>query len=299
MRLDTDALAMLAAIIRAGSFDGAAKMVGVTQSAISQRIKLLEDTVGSILIVRGRPCVPTETGLILFAHYEKIELLQAETIAQLKGETQSDTPTQLRVSANYDSLATWFPFVIQQASDTLNLRLEILSDDQDFTEHLLRSGEVLAALSTAAGDIPGCRKVNLGAMEYTAIASPEFMDRHFSDGVTAEAVGRAPLIAFDHKDRLPQQWAETRFGYSPALNPHHVPSYEGHMVCALNSVGWAIMPLLTVAPFITQGKLVDLSPDMRLSIRLNWFFTRQSNAVLSGLSEIVQRQAREWLVPPG
>ena len=54
MQLDYDALAALAAILRTGSFDGAAAELGLTQPAISLRIKTLEDRVGAILIRRGR-----------------------------------------------------------------------------------------------------------------------------------------------------------------------------------------------------------------------------------------------------
>lgn len=296
MRLDNDALAVLAAIIRTGSFEGAAKSLGVTQSATSQRIKQLEDVVGSILIVRGRPCVPTETGMVLFSHFEQIELLQAETISKIRGEVTSASTTRVRVSANYDSLATWFPFVVKQATEELNMRVEVVSDDQEFTEQRLRSGDALAALSTSKMDIPGCRRVQLGAMEYTAIASPEFCSRYFPKGVNVEALATSPSISFDPKDTLPEQWMLACFGESPKLSSHQVPSYEGHLVCGVNGVGWAMMPLLTVGPMIAAGTLVDLSPQTRIVVMLNWYFTMQSNHLLSALSDIVEEKAKEWLV---
>jgi len=294
-RLDPDALAVLAAIIRTGSFDGASKSIGVTQSAISQRIKQLEEGVGSILIVRGRPCVPTETGLILFSHYEQLELLQAETLARMRGERQSEGVARVRVSANYDSLATWFPQVIKQASDQLNLRLEVVSDDQEFTEHLLRSGEVLAALSTSADEIPGCSRTALGQMTYTAVASPAFCDRYLAGGLTPAALAEAPSITFDPKDSLPARWMQTQFGEAPALSAHQVPSYEGHLACALEDVGWAIMPILTVRPLIEAGRLVDLSPKAHVPVPLSWYSTRNSSVLLAALSDIVRDQAARLL----
>ena len=49
MPFDPNQLAALTAILRTGSFDHAASELGVTSSAISQRLKMLEDQVGAAL----------------------------------------------------------------------------------------------------------------------------------------------------------------------------------------------------------------------------------------------------------
>jgi len=48
-------LEALSAVIRLGSFDAAAVQLAVTPSAISQRIKQLEDRIGAVLVLRGQP----------------------------------------------------------------------------------------------------------------------------------------------------------------------------------------------------------------------------------------------------
>jgi DNA-binding transcriptional LysR family regulator len=60
--LDYALLAALAAVIRTGSFEQAAQQLHVTPSAVSQRVKLLEERLGTILVVRGTPCVGTPRG---------------------------------------------------------------------------------------------------------------------------------------------------------------------------------------------------------------------------------------------
>jgi len=47
-----------AALIELGSFDAAAERVHVTPSAISQRIKALDQRVGQVRVVREKPCKP-------------------------------------------------------------------------------------------------------------------------------------------------------------------------------------------------------------------------------------------------
>ena len=58
---DYAALAALAAVIREGSFERAAQSLHVTPSAVSQRIRSLEERVGCALVVRGQPCQATDT----------------------------------------------------------------------------------------------------------------------------------------------------------------------------------------------------------------------------------------------
>ena len=55
--LDYAALAALAAVIREGSFERAASALHVTPSAVSQRIRSLEERVGCALVVREQPCL--------------------------------------------------------------------------------------------------------------------------------------------------------------------------------------------------------------------------------------------------
>ena len=82
--LDYALLDALVSVVRTGSFERAARQIGVTPSAISQRIKLLEERVGSVLVIRGQPCSGTEAGLRLARHAEEVALLE-RTLAQDMG----------------------------------------------------------------------------------------------------------------------------------------------------------------------------------------------------------------------
>jgi molybdenum-dependent DNA-binding transcriptional regulator ModE len=54
LKFDPKQLTALTEILRLGSFEAAADALGVTQSAISQRLKALEDNFGSILVALPR-----------------------------------------------------------------------------------------------------------------------------------------------------------------------------------------------------------------------------------------------------
>ena len=299
MNFDYDSLAALAAVVRGGSFEAASRTLNVTQSAVSQRIKQLEDRVGTVLIIRGRPCVPTETGLQLCQHYEHVVLLEHEVSERMDAlfGTSGQVAAPIRIAVNSDSLATWFPAVVRRASFELNLRFEIIPLDQEYTEQALKSGDALAIVTTNYNPIHGCRLVSLGAMEYMAIATPEYMERYFADGVTLPRIKAAPGILFDRKDTLPEQWMDVAFGQS-IKQPisHMIPSYEGYMSCCMNGTGWGMMPTDTAQPFVDKGELVELVPGKRILISLHWQSSSQGSEILRLLSELVADEARKTMI---
>ena len=300
MDYDYDSLVVLAAVVRTGSFEAAANSLNVTQSAVSQRIKQLEEKVGSILVQRGRPCVATDDGLLLCQHVEQVSLLQHELGEQLasRGAASGGAAVSIRIAVNSDSLATWFPEVIDRAYNELNLLLEIVPDDQEFTEERLRSGDALAIVTSNNKPIPGCMTVPLGAMEYMAVASSKFANTHLGEGSTQASVSYAPSIQFDRKDTLPQQWLMLAFGSTGKLTSHYIPSYEGHLLACARGIGWAMMPSVTVQPMVDTGDLKELVPDVRVRTPLHWQSRSQSSATLSKLSQIVQDVAKKSLTPP-
>lgn len=300
MKYDYDSLLVLANVIRTGSFEAAAKSLGVTQSAVSQRIRQLEEKIGSVLVVRGRPCTATEDGLLLCQHAEQVSILEHELSEQLAlhgGGEARVAAAIVRIAVNADSLATWFPDVVLRAESELNLRLEVLPDDQEFTEERLRSGDALAIVTAHENPIPGCQISALGSMDYMAVASPEFFERHFGDGVSLPALAAAPSIRFDRKDTLPQQWLMLAFGSTAKLTSHFIPSYEGHLASSLKSAGWAMMPSVTVGPLVENGALRELLPGVFVSIRLYWQTRSQSSNTLQSLSQIVSDVAASQLEP--
>ena len=298
MDYDYDSLVVLAAVVRTGSFEGAAKSLDVTQSAVSQRIKQLEEKVGSILVLRGRPCVATEDGLLLCQHVDQVALLQHELKEQLANRGDgAGNAVSIRIAVNTDSLATWFPEVMERAAGELNLRLEIVPDDQEFTEERLKSGDALAIVTATENAVPGCKTFSLGAMEYMAVASQSFLEKHLSNDITLESVAAAPSLQYDRKDTLPRLWMQTAFGKATRVSAHQVPSYEGHMQCAARGIGWAIMPTESVLPAIESGALVELVPDARINMPLYWQSRSQASSILGKLADIVRSTSANRLLP--
>ena len=298
-RVDYDSVAILAAVVREGSFEAAAKLMNVSQSAVSQRIKQLEEKVGVVLVVRGRPCLPTDAALQFCRHMDEVVLLQQELAGRMRALIggAGAQPALIRLAVNNDSLATWFPNLIKRATQELGVRFDILPDDQEHTEVSLKSGDALAVITTLETPVQGCRRISLGSMDYTAVASPELFQREFSKGVSLESLRDSTCLAFNRKDTIQDQWMTLCFGDSVPVSTHFMPSYEGYIACCLNGVGWGLVPRIAGLPFIKHGKLVELSAGKDVTVSLHWQASMQSSEILKRLGDLVLEEAKKHLTP--
>jgi LysR family transcriptional regulator (chromosome initiation inhibitor) len=297
--LDYPALAAVACVIREGSFERAAERLGITPSAVSQRVRALEERLGSILIVRGQPCLATELGRRLCAHVDQVQLLEADLSPAL-GLPASDAqaPVTLKVAVNSDSIATWLPQAAAEFTRTTGFLLDFIIEDEGITADRLRSGEVLAAVSADPGAVQGCRTIELGSLDYRACCSPDFAARHFPQGVSEESLNRAPYLRFERRDRLQARWAQEHHGIALQAPVHWVPSTFGFLNFALAGIGWGMHPAMIALPHIAEGSLVELTPDTPLQVKLYWTVTRLHAGALKALTDAVRRVARETLNQP-
>lgn len=292
--LDYALLSALAAVVRTGSFERAAQQLNVTPSAISQRVKLLEERIGTILVVRGQPCMATEAGQRLCQHVEKVALLENSLRQSLPGLQAETRPVTLRIAVNADSLATWF---IQAMAETEGFLFDLVLDDQDFSADWLRRGEVVAAVTSHGKPVQGCNSYALGALRYVATASPGFMGRWFANGLNAHTVVEAPCLVFNQKDRLQAIWLRQAFGTDLRPPVHWFPSSQAFVDAALAGLGWGMNPELLVQEHLRAGRLVALMPSQPLEVPLFWQQSRIANPLLMDVNRAVLKTARSLLAP--
>lgn len=292
--LDYAQLAALAAVIRTGSFERAAQQLNVTPSAISQRVKLLEERLGVVLVVRGQPCTATAAGQRLCQHVEQVALLENSLRQSLPGFRPDSRPVTLRIAVNADSLATWF---VAAMAKTEGFLFDLVLDDQDHSAEWLRRGEVLAAVTSHGTPIQGCDCHLLGALRYAATASPDFVSRWFPRGLDEASAARAPCLIFNQKDRLQTQWLRQVLGTDPHPPLHWLPSSQAFVDAALAGIGWGMNPEALAAGHLRSGRLVALRPDRPLDVPLFWQQSRIVNPLLRDVTRAVVQAAQAVLVP--
>jgi len=296
--LDYALIDALAAVLREGSFERAARALHLTPSAVSQRVRLLEERLGQVLVVRSNPTRATPAGRALARHAEQVGLLEHELLGELPVLAQGvQGRVTLPVAVNADSLASWFIVAAAEATADAPLLLDLSLDDQEHTAEWLRSGEVVAAVTALAQAVPGCRSVPLGQLRYCATANPAFMQRHFADGVNAESLAQAPTLTFNRRDRLQGQWIEQVLGRDLPAPTHWLPSTQAFVDGCLAGLGWGMNMQAMVQPMLDRGELVELVPGQTLVVPLYWQHRRRALPVLDALSRAVQKAAAAVLEP--
>jgi LysR family transcriptional regulator (chromosome initiation inhibitor) len=282
-------LAAFAAVLEEGSFEAAARRLSLTSSAVSQRIKALEDRLGQVLVVRRAPCRPTPAGRQLLRRLRPMQVLEAEALADfLPGGAEAET-LPIAIAVNDDSLETWFVAALAQLHRRHGYVFDVRVDDQDHTLDLLRDGSVLGAVTAESAPLQGCNVHALGTMRYRAIASPEFVARHFAEGADAAAFGRAPMIVFNRKDGL--QWRFVRRITRARLSPpvHYLPSSSGFVTAAAQGLGWCLAPEALIETPLRRGEIVVVDPSRWLDVPLYW----QHAAIRSSTLQRIGQGLRE------
>ena len=295
--IDYPAALAVAMVVRTGSFDKAAKVLHITPSAVSQRVKGLEERLGVALVERGTPCLATEKGARLCRHMELVGALESGLLDDLPelGETTGGTVT-LDIAVNADSLGTWFLPAAADLARSSNIAFNIAVDDQDHTAEWLRRGRVLAAVTALAEPVTGCRATALGKLRYHATASPDYVRRYLPDGVNAAAMARAPSLTFNQKDRLQLDWLRSTFGMDEPVPTHWLPSTHGFVDACLLGMGWCLNPAQLVADHLAAGRLIELVPGATMDIPLYWQVSRMAARQFPQLDKAVAAAARAGLL---
>jgi LysR family transcriptional regulator (chromosome initiation inhibitor) len=292
---DYKLLAALAAVVEQGGFERAAQLLGLSQSAVSQRIKLLEARVGQPVLLRASPPAATEIGRRLLNHVQQVRLLERDLQGQVPALAEDQPPERLRIALNADSLATWWAPLMGDFVAEHRLLLDHVVEDQDVGLKRMRAGEVAACICAAERPVAGARALPLGAMRYRALACSAFIERHFSAGVTAESMARAPAIVFGPDDLLQHRYMAS-LGLHGAFSYHLCPSSEGFIRLAGAGLGWGLVPELQVQRELATGQLVELLPQRPLDVPLYWHHWRNGGELLASLTRHLERGVEAWLV---
>ncbi len=293
--IDYRLLEALAAVLDEGGFDRAATYLGITQPAVSQRIRSLEDEMSRILILRETPPRATAAGERLLRHYRQVAGLEEETIADL-GISEEAEFRHLPIAVNADSISVWFldaisPFLLEN-----RITLEIFVDDQEKTIRFLKAGTVVGCIASEKLNVQGFNSTKIGAIRYRLVAASDFSQRWFPNGFDRVSAAGTPVIHFNRDDQLQYRALSQVFG-SPQLSPpaHYIPSAEKLAEAVLRGLGYAMMPEVQAATEIQKGRLVELDPRGRLETPLFWYSWNRPSELLERLSETILTQGKRIL----
>lgn len=296
MRIPFDLAETVAAVVAEGTLDAAARRLHVTPSAVSQRIKALEEQLGQVLLVRSKPVRPTAAGEAVVRLARQAALLEHDALAELGVEAERDAAVSVPLAVNADSLGTWFLEPLARLAARHPVVFDLHRDDQDFTAALLESGTVMGAVTSRATPVAGCRVQPLGGMRYRPVATPAFVQRWNPD--VPDGLATAPRVDYDRRDDLQAQWLAAR-GVDPAAMPrHYVPASNDFAIAVKLGLGWGMLPGFQCDAELADGRLVELAGDP-IDVALHWQQWNLRSPLLDAIADEIVTSARGVLVPAG
>jgi LysR family transcriptional regulator, chromosome initiation inhibitor len=291
--MPVDQVRTLLAVADEGTFDAAAAALHVTPSAVSQRVKALEQGIGRVLLLRTKPVRLTDSGEVVVRFARQLARLELDARAEL-GMTDTGEPAVLPIAVNADSLATWF----LPALSRVRACFELHREDQDHTTTLLREGVVMAAVTSSPDAVQGCSVTGLGRMRYLPVASPEFVASWLDGGSLRARIGSVPVVQFDRRDDLQDSFARTLArGRDAGPLRHYVPSSEGFADAVTAGMGWGMLPTAQAEPRLRAGALVRLDPRRAIDVPLYWQQWKLDSPPLAATAAAVAAVAAQALDP--
>jgi LysR family transcriptional regulator (chromosome initiation inhibitor) len=290
-------LRTFAAVIEQGTLEAAARSLVVTPSAVSQRLKAMEDAAGQILLQRTSPARPTPAGEAVLRFARQVGQLEADALREL-GDNGGSLNAPIPLVVNADSLSTWFlPALASLPADAAAF-FEIHREDEQHSAQLLRTGTVMAAVTATPDPVQGCSVEPLGALRYRAVASPGYVLRWWPDGPDLTAGSRAPVMDFDRKDDLQEDFFRRLTGGVLAAPRNYVPSSAEFAQSIRLGLGWGLLPEQQCLADIRNGALVELAPASPVDVSLYWQRWKIDSPVLNRLSAAVRETASAQLLQP-
>lgn len=296
MDLPLEYLRTFAVVVDEGSLEGAAKKLHITPSAVSQRIRSIEERAGSVLLRRTRPVSVTDAGATVLRAARQIERITDDVAAEL--EQGSVGGSLIPIVVNADSLATWLVPALARAARETGARFEVLRADETISTEKLRSGAAMAAVTATPEAVPGCASTLIGIDRYHAVAHPDFVRRHFAEGLNATTLTLAPLLEFDRHDAFQQRFIQstTRANIDPPR--HFIPSSAEFATAIELGMGWGMVPHLQCRDALAEGRLVQLAPGSTIELPLYWQRWNLRSPILDSLTAIITEEAALALGTP-
>ena len=276
--LTPDALAMLQTIAVAGSFAAAARALGVVPSALTYRVRQIEDALDVLLYDRSsRQARPTEAGAELLREGTRL-LEEIDAVANRVKRVATGWEPQLTLAVDsIISKATVMElcesFFAQNPPTRIKLRDETLSG----TLEALTSGQADLALGvTDSTTNAGIQSKHLGDVHFVYAVAPHHPLANAPEPLKDELIRQHRAIAV--ADTITQGGGMT-FGLLGGQDVFTVATMKDKLDAQLRGLGSGYVPERMAHAFIEAGRLVVKPMDRpQRIVRVNYAWRSAARA---------------------
>lgn len=241
--LEISQLRTLIAVIEAGSLTAAAPRLFLSQSAVSEQIKKLEECVGQQLLLRGKAGVtPTNCGLQLLDHARRITAMADEALREVRGESLRG---RIRLAVTDYFKPSLLARMLKQLAHTHpGVRLEV---------SVLRSAEVYAAMSSGRCDLGLVMSLDGTRMRLQQIGCSEALVWASAPGWQPAATAPVPLLVLPESCALHQlAIRELKKRGIPYVIAHQASGVAGLQSAIAAGLGVACINVLAMGDGVVQ-----------------------------------------------
>lgn len=278
---DLKRMAIFATVVQRGSMTAAAKVLGMSASAVSQHIRQLERDSGVTLLHRStRQIALTDAGQRFYT--QCAVLTTAATRARAELAAQHDTPTgELRLSAPVGFAQHAAPALGAWLARFPDLRLRLLLDDAPID--LIQARVDLALRYGPLTDSSWVAR-KLGNTPFWLCAAPQWVAAHGGHlPEHPQQLAHAYWLALAHDDAhaAPLHWTQNSTGLTHDLQvqPQSTSNHQAAVLALCEAgLGIALLAAVDVRPAVEAGRLVRLLPDWDMGHLDLWAVTPQRDA---------------------
>lgn len=270
MSLLSQNLQAFMAIVQQTTVHGAAKQLSLTQTGVTQRIRSLENELGTTLFLRSRKGMQlTQEGQALLRYCQGAEDLEGQTLSQIGGAGQKQPiylsivgPTSVMTSRVVDLCAAIF-------ADWPNLYLNFIISDTEDRLSLVRSGKATLAIVSPEQVPNEMDSKMLKPEKYILVASPKWKGRKLLDILENERI-----IDFDESDQTSINYLK-KFELLSKLKKQRLFANNNEAIIKLFSkgTGFGTLTQEIARPHLESDSLIVLNGGavMEDPLALTWY----------------------------
>lgn len=254
--LTPDALAMLATVARTGSFAAAARELGLVPSAVTYRVRQIEDALDALLFDRSsRQARLTDAGAELLREGERL-LQEVDAVANRVKRVATGWESQLTIAVD-GVMSCGTVMELAQAFFELGsgTRLRLRDETLSGTLEAVVSGQADLALgvSLETGTSLGVQSKVLGELAFVYAVAPHHPLAAQRGPLPDEVLQRHRAIAVADSTR---RGSGLTFGLLAGQDVMTVPTMSAKLDAQLRGLGGGFVPEPMARPFIETGRLV-------------------------------------------
>ncbi len=285
--LTPDALAMLQAIADAGSFAAAARAMGMVPSALTYRVRQIEDALDVLLYDRSsRQAKLTRAGAELLREGARL-LQEIDAVANRVKRVATGWESQLTIAVD-TVISKNTMMELCESFFSLNPPTRIKLRDEALTGTLeaLTSGQADLALGVAldAANMAGIQSKPLGSMEFVYVVAPHHALADAAEPLSDTLIQQHRAVAV--ADSL-QRGAGLTFGLLSGQDVFTVGTMHAKLDAQLRGLGGGYLPRCMAGAYIDTGRLVVKKterPQRQVPLSFAW----------RGATASTQGRALQW-----